>query len=66
MCKFAIPFVVLICLHQRSLNCYKKTSVRSRIMVCGSECTRFMHVEDELLKKKPFVKLSLNPSQYAE
>ncbi|XNM89542.1 hypothetical protein ACLK1X_00735 [Escherichia coli] len=23
-------------------------------------------VEDELLKKKPFVKLSLNPSQYVE
>ncbi|EFE07585.1 hypothetical protein CIT292_09473 [Citrobacter youngae ATCC 29220] len=42
MCKFAIPFVVLICL-QVLIEKYRLNAfVLIRIMLCGRECTCFM------------------------
>ncbi|RNL69027.1 hypothetical protein D7I40_18570 [Citrobacter sp. MH181794] len=60
MCKFAIPFVVLICLQILFVKCCLNTFVLIRIMICERECTCFMKHKVRLGKNKPLVNFSFS------
>ncbi|HAU5813551.1 TPA: hypothetical protein JD396_01920 [Citrobacter freundii] len=60
MCKFAIPFVVLICLQMLLMKCCLNSFVLIRIMICERECTCFMTLNARLGKKKPLVNLAFS------